>query len=330
MKGWLTMAAAQLAVAFIEDDDDQGLVAALQTQQALIDTQERLGMMLDVMPMGLLIHTEQGILFANQEACGMLQVGKADIIGRHFLDYLTPNEFEAVHSHFAGSFQMNGAICKLETTIVRRDGALININLLTCRLPWQGTPVVQVLLQDVTDLKHKEEQLRRMATLDALTGACNRRHLFDVGGTWLEHAGDADFTLSVISLDVDHFKKINDTHGHAVGDLALKVLVRVTQEILDEAHLAEQCLLARLGGEEFLLLLPRLTLADAVALADRIRAALELVRLDGSKKQFGFTASFGVACFEAADFGLDGLLSRADVALYAAKHAGRNCVRVAA
>ena len=81
------------------------------------------------------------------------------------------------------------------------------------------------------------------------TSLSNRRQLFDVGGAWLEHAGDADCTLSVISLEVDHFKKLNAPPGHAVGDRALTVLVRVTREVLDATTLPEPCLLARVGGE---------------------------------------------------------------------------------
>jgi diguanylate cyclase (GGDEF)-like protein/PAS domain S-box-containing protein len=313
--------------AFLFDVDETGLGAAQETQRALIDTQERMGMMLDLMPMGLLIHTQQGILFANQEACGMLQVSKHQAIGHHFLDFIAGHEFDSVKRQFEESFDSKTSMQKHETNIVRRDGTAICIRLLSCRLPWQGTPVIQVLLQDVTDLKMKEQKLRQLTITDELTGAYNRRHLFDCAAMVLEHSDDPGFALAIISLDVDHFKKINDTHGHAIGDVALRRLAQIANTVIGASGNKES-LFARIGGEEFLLLLPKTLRAQAEILAEQLRAAIAATRIETPDGRFGFTASMGVATFAATDKGFDGLLSRADLALYEAKRSGRNRVVV--
>ena len=312
---------------FFFDDEETGLGAAQETQKALIDTQERMGMMLDVMPMGLLIHTEQGILFANQEACGMLQITKPQAIGHHFLDFIAGHHFESVHRQLEDSFHSETSMHKQETTIARSDGTEISIKLLSCRLPWQGTPVIQVLLQDVTDLKLKEQKLRLLTITDELTGAYNRRHLFDRAAMLLEGADAPDFALSIISLDIDHFKKINDTYGHAVGDIALKRLAHLANAVIASSGNKES-LFARIGGEEFLLLLPRTLGSQAEILAEQLRAAIAAMHIETPDCRFGFTASMGVATYGAADSGFDGLLSRGDLALYEAKHSGRNRVVV--
>jgi diguanylate cyclase (GGDEF)-like protein/PAS domain S-box-containing protein len=324
----MTMAETAHETFFFDDDEETGLGAAQETQKALIDTQERMGMMLDVMPMGLLIHTQQGILFANQEACGMLQITKPQAIGHHFLDFVGSHEFESVRRQLDDSFHSETSMHKQDTTIARTDGSQISIKLLSCRLPWQGTPVIQVLLQDVTDLKMKEQKLHLLTITDELTGAYNRRHLFDVAAMVMEGTDDPDFALSVVSLDIDHFKKINDTYGHAVGDIALKRLAHVSNEVIAASGNRES-LFARIGGEEFLLLLPRTVTAQAEILAEQLRSAIAAIHIETPDCRFGFTASMGVASYCAADNGFDGLLSRGDLALYEAKRRGRNRVVVA-
>ena len=313
---------------FSFDDEETGLGAAQETQKALIDTQERMGMMLDIMPMGLLIHTEQGILFANQEACGMLQIGKPEVVGHHFLDFIDPAESAAVHRQFAESFGDAAAMHKQETTIGRADGSKICIKLLSGRLPWQGTPVIQVLLQDVTDLKQKEHKLRLLTITDELTGAYNRRHLFDTAAILLDQGrDDPEFELSIVSLDIDHFKKINDTHGHAIGDVALRQLAQVARDILAISGRPDS-FFSRIGGEEFLLLLPHTTSLDAAEIAERLRIAVTAIAIKATDGEVRFTASMGVATYRPADRGFDGLLSRGDLALYDAKHSGRNRIVV--
>jgi len=164
-----------------------------------------------------------------------------------------------------------------------------------------------------------------MALTDALTGLASRRHFLAEAARELSRARRGH-ALSFLMLDVDHFKAINDTHGHAIGDRVLVELGRTLRAVLREADLA-----GRLGGEEFGVLLPDADAALARAVAERARAALAAARvpMDGAGP-LGFTVSVGVATLEPGDDEAATLIARADAALYDAKRAGRNCVRVAA
>lgn len=315
------MALAQ-AIGFDFDDDAQG--AAEATQQALIDTQQRLGMMLDIMPMGLLIHTEQGILFANQEACRMLGAEKQNLIGQHVLDFVEATEFDAVQSQVQRSFAEGATVISEESLLRAGNGPAISIKLISARLPWVGTPVIQILFQDVSDLKIKEQALERLSTIDELTGAFNRRHMFAVAGGCMEAAPD----LSVLLLDVDHFKKINDRFGHGIGDQALVSLARCATAVV-ESESAGNGVFARIGGEEFLVLLPGLDQESAAACAEKLRKLLGQIEIQTDDGPFGFSISVGVASRSTADTDFDKLVARADDALYEAKEAGRNRVVLA-
>jgi diguanylate cyclase (GGDEF)-like protein len=152
---------------------------------------------------------------------------------------------------------------------------------------------------------------------DHLTGAPSRRAFFDMAERELARARRHRTGLGLLLVDADHFKRINDTYGHGVGDQVLRDLVARTQEVIRKI---DYC--ARLGGEEFGVLLPDATRDTALGVAERLRSAL-----DRSAQQDGpaFTVSIGLAMLEEGE-SLDGLMERADAALYAAKEGGRNRV----
>jgi diguanylate cyclase (GGDEF)-like protein/PAS domain S-box-containing protein len=307
---------------------DEGLGAAVLTQQSLIDTQERLGAMLDVMPIGLLIHTEQGILFANRAACQLLHVDPARLLGQHMLDFIRPSDLERVLGQFRGTFKATEETFELEAVIEISERTARLIRLISSRLPWPGNAVIQILMQDITDQKRAENSLRQLTITDELTGAYNRRHAFYEAALYIEGGPDAvDF--SVVMVDIDHFKHVNDTYGHAVGDIALKRLTLLANEILPTIEGTDSAIFARIGGEEFVMLLPGLTTAAAAATAELFRKAVERMTIDLPDGKLSFTVSAGVATFAAADKDFAALLSRADQALYEAKGAGRNRVMVA-
>lgn len=170
-------------------------------------------------------------------------------------------------------------------------------------------------------------QLEEMAHTDALTGLANRR-MFEIQGQQaFAHARRHSEMLAVIVFDIDHFKLINDQYGHEGGDVVLRTLGKY---MLDSVRSSERPA-ARIGGEEFALLVSHTSKEDTLVLAERLRqgiAALE-VRMP-SGQALTFTASLGVAYCNNDDSGLTALLRRADMALYQAKHKGRNCVEQAA
>ena len=168
-----------------------------------------------------------------------------------------------------------------------------------------------------------EARLRKQATRDPLTGLANRSH-FDAQATEaLERSQRSGVPVTLLLCDVDHFKRVNDQYGHAVGD---QVLVAMGQVLAD--NLREGDVLARWGGEEFLALMPASPLDAARATAERIRAAVAHAPLSVGPAPIALTLSFGVAQVHGPD-DLQAAIARADQALYAAKHAGRNRVQLA-
>lgn len=164
-------------------------------------------------------------------------------------------------------------------------------------------------------------RLRAQASHDALTGICNRRSFFERGSKLVAVARRHDQALSLLMLDIDHFKRINDTYGHAGGDQAL---VRLTEALADACRTTD--LLGRIGGEEFALLLPLTGSSDAEVLAERIRERIKHTLITTDKGAFDLAASIGVAGLSQDDETLDALMARADEALYRAKAAGRDRV----
>jgi hypothetical protein len=167
-------------------------------------------------------------------------------------------------------------------------------------------------------------QLEHLARTDELTQAYNRRFFMQELEKEISRATRYDRPLAVITLDLDHFKDVNDTYGHAAGDSVLQTLSAACRSTL-----RSQDLFARLGGEEFAILLPETGLEEATQAAERIRVLvqeLEVTAEDGQLMRF--TASLGVASFRADEESVESLLHRADRALYAAKDAGRNRVEM--
>lgn len=169
------------------------------------------------------------------------------------------------------------------------------------------------------------EELHRLATTDVLTGLPNRRQLMFALETEVRRAARSGRPLTLALLDIDHFKAINDTHGHPAGDAVLVAVAEVLREVTRGGDL-----LGRFGGEEFAVLMPETTLDQARLAAERLRKAIVRRRMDYPDGSAGhITVSTGVARLVGEE-PLDRLVQRADAALYEAKAAGRNLVKLAA
>ena len=177
------------------------------------------------------------------------------------------------------------------------------------------------LEQEIRRRRELEEQLRAQATTDSLTGLANRGAFLARGANDLLRAHRYGDDLSVIMMDADHFKQINDVHGHGMGDA---VLVKLAQTAMTAVRAVDT--VGRLGGEEFAIILVHTNLQAAAACAERIRASVAALSFDSPTGAFGVTASFGVAQGRADDESFSVLLNRADRGLYSAKNGGRNRV----
>lgn len=171
------------------------------------------------------------------------------------------------------------------------------------------------------ELKKAVAELEKLATTDSLTGIANRRSLLLMGENEFLRARRYNRQLSVLMLDVDRFKQINDTYGHAVGDEALTAIANAIVSTLRKGDS-----FGRFGGEEFLAFLPETGLDAAVEVANRIRTTIAELSLFSGKKQVQMTISIGVTEYSENDEKIDTVIQRSDKALYHAKHRGRNLV----
>jgi two-component system cell cycle response regulator len=182
----------------------------------------------------------------------------------------------------------------------------------------------------IADLHHqlqaKNRQLEELALTDPLTGLPNRRAIDLWATIQLSASARHDFPMWVVMADLDCFKKINDTHGHDVGDMVLKTFAEVLKSNTRRSNIS-----GRLGGEEFLVVMTHVEEKENVAIAiERIRKQFETQTFTVAGHTFGATASFGIAGFRGTTApNFSDLVTRADAALYSAKHKGRNCVEFA-
>ena len=189
-----------------------------------------------------------------------------------------------------------------------------------CPAP-DGSPALVGVSTDITELHQLKETLRRQAEHDSLTGLINRRRFWAQAERELALSQRHGLPLALLTLDIDHFKLINDTHGHMVGDQVLRAVAAACRQALRGTDLC-----ARIGGEEFSILLPATALDGARTMAERIRQELTALQLDEHAPGLRASASLGLACAGEHTPLFDMLFSRADQALYAAKRAGRNRV----
>lgn len=310
-------------------DDEEGTDDALLTHQTLIDTQERLGALLDLMPTGLIIHQMQGILYANQQALSLLQQTEDTVTGKHFLDFTNSEVREECGDLFMRSFMQDKPVQFPQIKLSDAPDGPRYIKVTAGRLPWEGTTVIQLLLEDITELKLKADELENLTFHDVLTGTFNRRYFIEQAEQMIASALSEKKHFSLLIFDVDWFKQVNDTYGHLAGDEALKAIVDVWHANTRNEGKGERNRdgkLARIGGEEFAIFLPDIGLDQACTIAERIRKAIEDHRIVCDAHQFNITASFGVTDLRDGDQKLDDLIRRADLALYRAKEQGRNRV----
>ena len=193
----------------------------------------------------------------------------------------------------------------------------------------RGTPVIVdglpmgmiVLQEDVTERNAYQATLERLATTDHLTGMQNRRAYLESSEKELRRSRRTGQPLALLMIDADHFKTINDTYGHPVGD---EVLRRIGATC--KLALRDEDVCGRIGGEEFAVTLAQATLEVACTVAERVRRSLSEIEVDAGGRKLHFTVSIGVACLAEGVNSIEKLLSLADEGLYAAKNGGRNRV----
>ncbi len=282
-------------------------------------------------PLGVCITDEQGkFIFVNNAYCALYGYQADELIGQDFTtivpqqarDELMALHHAFIHSSLEDSEQVLTELRSEWTVIDRQGNPLTIIANAVLLVGKDGARSKATFVTDITQQKNAEEKLLRAnrqlayhASRDELTGLLNRRAGMERVSREIALGRAQSKPLSVAFLDVDHFKKINDTHGHQVGD---EVLREISGLIAREVRVGDCAI--RYGGEEILVVLPATNATQAVAVIDRLRSALHVQRL--SSKQIAVTFSAGIAEYSSGD--RRKLLAVADKALYAAKNAGRD------
>ena len=272
----------------------------------------------------------------NQEAC-LVQIYPPDVVdgmilldeegldfGRDERSCVTLNDSSVSRRHAKITLNEDGYYIK---DLGSTNGTRVNDKLVS----WKrlksgdriqlGSFIFKYLLAGCVESQYHETVYTSM-TRDELTGAMNKRYLLDSMQREIARSVRRNEPLSIIMIDVDHFKSINDTHGHLVGD---EVLREFGARLL--AVCREDNLLARYGGEEFSLLLPSSTKTEAIEIAEQCRGVIAEVAFDTEVGPLNITASFGIGCLEENEtIGCLDLIKIADDRLYDAKHQGRNRV----
>lgn len=263
----------------------------------------------------------------------VLQSGEVEIRqGDELLEVVGPNGIVGEMALVDGSLRSATVTARSDVTLVpiskRRfqllirqypDFGLYVMKVMSLRLRLMNDRLSTVMV-DISTQKEVEEQLRQMANLDPLTGIFNRRHFHVTADHEIDRATRHERLLSAMMLDVDRFKSINDTYGHACGDDVIRLIVDAIGKELRTTDV-----FGRVGGEEFAVLLPETDLQSTVLIAERIRRRISDLRVERGG-ELSLTISIGASAWHPGETSIEHMMERADQGLYKAKKEGRNRV----
>jgi diguanylate cyclase (GGDEF)-like protein/PAS domain S-box-containing protein len=298
------------------------ITGRIMAENALRTSEERMRAITQMAVSAIVMIDDVGaISFWNPAAEKLFGYSEEEVLGMDLHETIVPrghyDDFRKGLFHFAETGEGPVVGKTLEMTACRKDGTEFPVELsisgLRIKDHWHAVGIIR----DITERQQAEHQLREYAEKDSLTGLLNRRKFYENLQQEKERALRYGRALSLVMFDIDHFKAVNDTFGHAIGDQVLKTIASVVA-----GHIRHVDMLGRIGGEEFAVLATETSVENALALAEKIRYAIETTHQDHAGK---ITVSLGVAAYDNG-LTLDEFVRRADEALYKAKNNGRNRV----
>ncbi len=274
--------------------------------------------LLNVSSAGIAVLKDGRLSDANRQLEALTGCSREQLLGQTF-EELFPKRSKSMLAMLLHN--ADGTL--VDVDVKRGDGSSFPGEVRVVPLDEDGPGDVVVELRDIAHRRAMEEELKRLATVDLLTGALNRRSFNSLFERCMKRAARYESALCLAVLDLDHFKIVNDVQGHQAGDDAL---CQFSQMCLREARSTD--VFARFGGEEFVLLLPDTEIEGARIILQRLLDGASRLSMWGARGAFSFQVSAGVAQFRQGDT-LDTLMQRADRALYMAKDKGRNRVELA-
>ncbi|MEA1914915.1 MAG: diguanylate cyclase [Campylobacterota bacterium] len=273
---------------------------------------------------GILLYKNNIILDCNDASVSMLQYqDKSKLIGNSLIDLsaqIQPNGYtsEKIHKKMIEKTLQSGHN-RFEWVYQKQNGEEFWVEVVMTKLNYiHDQQVIHISWRDISKTKELEEELIYMAKKDYLTGISNRRDFFDQA----KKLYDNNDSIFIVMLDLDRFKKINDTYGHKTGDEVLKLFTKTINK-----NIARDVLFARLGGEEFILMYCNEDKNELLQKIEELRLKIENLRFNSNDKEIQFTTSMGIASRNDTHDSIDALMHDADEALYQAKNDGRNKVK---
>ncbi len=291
-----------------------------QMEAAVQEGEERYRLLVELSPDGIAVHAEGKFVFLNPAGARFLgAAGPEQLIGANIMDFVHP-DFRQITTERVRLIEQNKNCAPwIEQKFIRLDGKEINVEVAGVFFTYEGRPAIQQIFRDISERKIVEERLQRLALYDTLTGLPNRTLFFDRMNQLLALAKRNHYVLALLYMDLDRFKKINDTLGHEVGDL---LLVEAGKRMTTCTRKADT--VARMGGDEFIGICGRIAAPmDAGIVAEKILAVLsEPFHLKGHVCTIG--ASIGISIYPQDGDDVETLVNKADAAMYVVKENRNN------
>lgn len=315
----------------IRDRALQDLEDRRRAEEALRQNESKLQKITDsALDAVIMINANSTVVFWNPAAEKIFGFTAEEAMGRSILNLITPKSFLQLIKNSLEALQLqsreNEYTRFIEGVACDKNGIEFPIELSLSTVRLNGSWHAVGTIRDITARKENEAKLQEMARMDSLTLLYNRRYFIELSLAELNRCKRHEHAISLLMIDADHFKKINDTFGHDMGDTVLRMMARACKEIF-----RQEDIIGRIGGEEFAVLLPETTLEGATMAAERLRAHIAATVIDTEDGPLTCSVSIGVTTGYCSAFQgnpIRKLLMVADKALYRAKENGRNRVEV--
>ena len=286
-------------------------------ERAVRESEERLGKFMQASAEGIVFHQDGFITDANPPVCELTGYALAELLGRKTLEFIAPD-----HVAQAAAVMASGQETAYESVLIDKHGERIPVEFIVRTMLRNGVSLRMTIVRDVRDRHRAQAHIHHLAFHDALTGLPNRASFMAQLTHAVRHADETDSRLALLFVDLDHFKRINDSLGHLVGDALLRT---VAQRF--GASLRATDIVSRFGGDEFMVLLPGLAAGsahagDAEEVAQKLLAAIG-APVNAEGRPLSVTPSIGIALYPGDGDTPEELVKHADAAMYLAKTRGR-------
>jgi diguanylate cyclase (GGDEF)-like protein/PAS domain S-box-containing protein len=297
-----------------------------EMQRHLELSEERYRVLVDGSIQGILVHDNFTPLFCNNAYAQMFGFKDTqDLLeNQSILPLIAPEYHDKSCKENKVLLAGETKVIKTETKGIRKNGSTVWLSLLSRTVLWNGDKATQVTAMDITEQHLLRERLEHRANYDVLTNLLTRRAFNELLAEEFVYAQQHSHPLCCVLIDIDNFKYINDQYGHHSGDKVLESFASTSKK-----NLRESDFIGRWGGDEFVLILPRTELDQAVMIAERLCQDISTLNVSIDSDNLHFSVSLGVSALSDKIVSVEALLYAADKALYGAKNEGKNCVAIA-